>query len=355
MACLTTVERLIAYISNYLCAKPSALIPDMKQLCIALRQATEPYNIIVDTHLSDDNSTNKRLSDPRSQPEETEAESDEDPETKLKRRLEMYQRNKQHSLERHNAFKQRVSGTMLNCVNDLCFAIALFAYAPNYALSQNTRNALHHALCDLSHFAINESEMRSILDTVLCYVSTSLSFHDDHGGQLSFSTQRSIVRFDGASDDFVNVRSCETLSVCAATSMSTRVHCYVRGKGDEMWLGLVDVDRFGAAQSVEREQGVLLYYGGRQRLIGSDTSFGIWDNGQGAIHGAGVVRAKELSAYQHGHWISFALCGRRLEIHNNEEVVFVGEHGLDREGRGVFFMCTLDDEIDCVFVERANL
>ena len=128
-------------------------------------------------------------------------------------------------------------------------------------------------------------------------------------------------------------------------------------KGDEMWLGLCDKDIFGSKRSMERETNVLLYYGGRQRLVNTDKAFGHWDSGKGAIHAFGNVQKSDISHYEHGHWISFCIAKnggqQTIKIYNDGECVFEGDRLPFKSDKGIYFMCTVDDDIDVVFVEKA--
>eukprot|EP01083_Nonionella_stella_P001200 3498_1 len=348
-----TIEMLLMYIDDYMQPEPEipTLIPDIKSICIILQEATSSYLTFEMNYYNDtaniDTVEIESVVLPNTQDIETKEEQ-------MRKRMEGYQLQKIKSLQKHTEFKRQISSNIINTKTAIFFTIALFTYSPNQSYYDNYYNLLKY--CAFKYYQVNDNK---IFGVIMQYLSTSLSFckNVDNSEQITFASSDCILKFDGATDDFMNIISNEHLLLHGTEYDNILINCYIMSKGDEMWLGLIDKGSFGTKKSVERDAKALLYYGGRQRLIGTPKAFGHWDSGNGAIHGFGKVQKKDISYYQHGHWISFLISvtpnDNMVKIYNDDECVFDGNINGLLSDNGIYFMCTVDDEIDAVFIEKA--
>eukprot|EP01084_Bolivina_argentea_P103595 185551_1 len=353
MTSIEIIDKLIHYIDTYRDPELLKFIPDIKQLCLILEEATSSYlqfdiqntynEVIESTVLS----PNQHECNPNTETK------DDDAETKMQKRLQLYKQKSMLSQLKHTQFKTQISNTIINSKSDIFFMIALYTYAPNIAYYTNYYNILKQFLID-KYNKLNKNHFK-ILHIIMEYIPTSISF-DDNSKQITFKSNNSLLSFEKSTDDFQNVISKQAVFFNNIEYENIFINCYIISKGDEMWLGLVDKNIFNAKKSLEREKNVLLYYGGRQRLVNTEKAFGHWDSGKGAIHGFGNVEKKDIAYYEHGHWISFFISKNSekeiIKIYNNDKCVFEGDR-LPNGDNGIYFMCTVDDDIDVVFVEKA--
>ena len=355
MSCVETVESLIEYINAYI-SPPPKQIPDIKQLCYVLQDATQSYlQLDIEYYNNNDNDSQLIESVVAAKQESVETkdsaenEQEEDEQAKLKKRLEGYKQKSLMSLKKHSDFKRQISSNMINTKTDIFFKIALFTYSPNQSCYDNYYNSLKYYSTKIYQLSDDK-----VLKLIMDFLPTSMSFHDN-SEQITFECDNGLIKFDQSTDDFLNIRSKECIlpDIDNGEFEDILINCYVISKGDEMWLGLVDKNTFDPKKSLERNENVLLYYGGRQRLIGTTKAFGYWDSGYGAIHAFGNVETKDIRYYQHGHWISFIISNHGIvKIYNDNECVYQSDK-LPFGKDGMYFMCTVDDEIDSIFIERA--
>lgn len=355
--CIDKIEQLISCIDDYILPQPK-LIPDIKQLCFILQEATISYlqdDIEFIDEFDENEASQSVVQSPQPIQRSTkENEEDEDPEIRMKKRLEGYKQKSLMSLKKHSEFKRQISTNLVNAKSDIFFQIASFTYLPNQAIYDNHFNLLKYVCTKLT-----ASDNDEIIHKILEYLPMTISFHDDKSGQITFESNNCIIKFDQSTDDFMNIRSQQCIYLEPMMNDGNRrmlINFYVERKGDEMWIGLVDKNTFDATKSIERDKNVLLYYGGRQRLIGGSKAFGYWDSGKGAIHGFGNVEKKDINYYQHGHWISILIKNNNvIEFYNDNDCVYECDNLSFGKEDGIYIMCTMDDEIDTIFVEMGEI
>lgn len=187
--------------------------------------------------------------------------------------------------------KQQIERDILS----VSLSIASFANGANVAYRSNMHNLLKYSIQSNFGFTL----LPELIGLILSFLS-AVTFSDDielkeHRDQLQFSSDRNTVAFKYMVDDYLNIRS-EHILVGRVD-----INCYVHGKGDEMWIGLVHRGTYQITGEIERKHGSLLYYGGRESRINRNDrpQYNEWDSGMGAIHGFTKV-LKETDYYQSG-------------------------------------------------------
>eukprot|EP01083_Nonionella_stella_P033478 91646_1 len=256
---------------------------------------------------------------------------------------------------------------------DLIFLIATFTYRANESYNQNYFNVLKFYVT--RYYSFEHLYIDDILSIIVSFIESTFRFcaesdecknYNQKVDQVTFEHNRSIVRFNHAENDYLNIisESCVLDSnEGESDALNIVIHCLMLDKGDEFWIGFIDKNAFSIHRAVERRKGSLLYYGGRERLIGDkDTKgYSVWDNGFGAIHQAGSVHSEKLPSYSKGDWISFLIQKKEkhlLSIFKNGKRIYQTDTlpFMDRDKErmnALYFMCTVDDEVDAIFVEQA--
>ena len=234
MACVDKTERQLDSIDDYTFPPPK-LIPDMKQLCFILQEATECYlqdDIEFTAEVDEASQSMVQSKQQLSIDTQEQNEEDEDPEIRMKKRLEGYKQKSLLSLKKHTDFKRQISSNMINTKTDIFFQIASFTYSPNQAVYDNHFNLLKYICTKLT-----TTDNDEIIHKMLEYLPISISFHDDNSGQITFESNNCMIKFDKSTEDFLNIRSNQCIILQSETkSMNDRnrmsiINCYVQSKG----------------------------------------------------------------------------------------------------------------------------
>ena len=179
--------------------------------------------------------------------------------------------------------------------------------------------------------------------------------------QVVFSQNDTIVDFSNDRNDYVNVRT-SLLSVDIFKKYVINVYCL--GKGDEMWLGLIEQSAYKPRVSARTHQRGLFYYGGREYNIKryggtpTDECHG-WgsvsdDCNHGAIQGKNKVIKHPIQSYSEGDWISFHIDfeSKQVSFYKNGILQYTATEEWFPFGE-CYFMVELDDGVDQFFIEQA--
>lgn len=191
--------------------------------------------------------------------------------------------------------------------SNLCLEIALFTYLPGQPIDDRNRSVLSKVLPITIQTNYKIHVPSGILLQIIDYAIPDSAFTWDKCNDksanklLEFTERNTKVRFrDPNADspntghgstivggkDYVIVRSKQLLDVNA----HLRINVYVKSKGDEMWIGIMDSNYYNHHTSLRRREHAITYYNrGRVHLLGS------------ALHG------KILDPYTSGHWLRFDL------------------------------------------------
>eukprot|EP01084_Bolivina_argentea_P153036 266850_1 len=267
----------------------------------------------------------------------------------------------------------------LDTKQDLFFLIATYTYKPNETYNQNYFNILKFYV--LKYYNFQHLYIDDILYIIISFIASSLRFCSESNEfkyynhkieQVTFENNDSIIRFDGAYNDYLNIISdtcvLNKLDISAENEFNILINCFIMDKGDELWIGLIHRNDYEINKAIERRKGSLLYYGGREDLIDErydKAGYSKWDNGFGAIHQTGEVKREKLPSYSKGDWVSFLISKKRYDecllmvykngqlLYHTNKLPFRGNDvNDDSDMNEVYFVCTLDDEVDAVFMEQ---
>ena len=247
---------------------------------------------------------------------------------------------------------------------NLCFYLSLFVTKPNQSIcmkAQKKHNKIIEQFMEpniakiITSFIIDES---NYLRWQLYEKEHSVQYQQ----QVHLSMDNHIIDFSNANRDYLNVR---TQLLSKEITRIYYINIYCLGKGDELWLGIMNKNSFTAKENARCHKNGLFYYGGREYTIkrygGSimDECKG-WslrddDCNHGGIQGGGKVIKHPIESYQSGDWINF-------EIDLVHKTVIFYKNGKEQyittsqwfPGDDVCFMVELDTSKDKFFIEQAS-
>ena len=231
-----------------------------------------------------------------------------------------------------------------------CLEMALFVAAPNHAFMQYDANKYlspltPYCIPSIAHLIYSFIRDKDRLE----WVPFEDKEHDRYLQQINFSEGHNVVDFKNMRQDYVIVH---THKLPMIGRMRINVYCF--GKGDEMWLGLMQCDSWKPARSLRTHPQTLTYYGGYGNSNGDGGSR--WGS-KGSIQGSPEAYiSKNLSPYGTGDWICFDVDfdAKTVEFSLNGTLRYTSKPEVFPVG-DCYFVVELDDDIDQFYIEQGVL
>ncbi|ETO36415.1 hypothetical protein RFI_00640 [Reticulomyxa filosa] len=247
-----------------------------------------------------------------------------------------------------------MTNNLLRC--DLLFLMATFVYSPNEGYYETMQQFIQSMV--VKYIGDEETFESGIVGSSGLQWDVSLFSREKINEQyVAISENKEWVEYamaPGYMDHiFVNA-----MPVFEADTGIHRIDILVRSKGDEMWMGLFDFDKFLPLTFPRCQQHTLMYYGGRESSITKTWDSEIWDDSDdgpaGSIQTSKQLVKRGLPHYTSGDWLSFIIDtnARQMTIYNNLRYICSVENAFPEGDKWLFCVC-LDWKTDRIFIERA--